>query len=114
MNKVKLNRIASNIIRELSTIMQNEASDELLKTITITGCEVSSDLSYAKVFFTSLISKDKAYLEKELKEASSFLRRELSQAIEVRHTPELVFIYDESVDYGIKIENIIKEINEKK
>ena len=51
MNQIKLKRIASQIIREVSDILQNEARDRLMHTITITGCDVSSDLSYAKIYF---------------------------------------------------------------
>lgn len=108
----KTKRIASELVEIISRILANEANDSLLKTITITGCEVTNDLSFAKVYFTSLSNLSKDELEKELKEASRYVRGEVSKQIEVRHTPELRFIYDESIAYGKKIENIIKEIHE--
>lgn len=113
MNQIKLKRIASQIVREVSDILSNVARDRLMHTVTITGCDVSSDLSYAKVYFTCVLDIDKSEIEKELDEASSFIRRELSERIEIRHTPKLVFKFDESVEYGNHIENILDKIHEK-
>ena len=111
MREVKLKKISSSIQREISDILANEATDELLKTITITGCEANSDMSIAKVYFTSLISNSKEDLERELNEAAPYVRKELASRIEIRHTPELIFTYDESIAYGEKIEKIIEEIH---
>lgn len=113
MNQIKLKRIASLIVREVSDILMNEARDRLMHTITITGCDVSSDLSYAKVYFTCVLDIEKSEIERELEEASGFIRRELSERIEIRHTPKLVFKFDDSVEYGNHIENIIDKIHEK-
>lgn len=107
----KTKRIASELVQIISEILANEASDSLLKTITITGCEVTNDLSFAKVYFTSFSDLSKEQLEKELEEASSYVRGEVSKRIEIRHTPQIRFIFDESIEYGKKIENIIKEIH---
>ena len=107
----KIERISSDISKYISLILLNETRDEFLKSITITGCDVSSDLGYAKVYFTSLLNKEPSELEKEMKEASSFIRGKLSRMIELRHTPELHFIFDKSIEYGKKIEDKIKEIN---
>lgn len=107
----KAKRIASEMVQVISDILANEANDELLKTITITGCEVTNDLSFAKVYFTSFSNLSKEQLEKEMAEASHYVRGEVSKRIEIRHTPEIRFIFDESIAYGQKIENIIKEIH---
>lgn len=112
MRDLKLKRIASAISKEVSDIIANEASDNLLKTITITGCEVNNDLSIAKVFFTSILDAPKDSLEKEMNEASAYIRKELASRIEIRYTPKLVFKFDESVEYGNKIEKIIKKLHE--
>ncbi len=112
MNNIKSKRIGSLISRELSSIIMEESRDTILKSIVITGTEVTHDLSFAKVFFTSILDKDSKYLEKEVNEASKFLRTELSQRIELRHTPELRFVYDKSIAYGENIEKIIKQIHQ--
>lgn len=107
----KIARISSDISRIISDILANEARDALLKTITVTGCNVTNDLSFCKVYFTSLSNLDKKTLESELNEAAPYIRGELSKRIDIRHTPELKFIYDESVEYGKKIEDIIDSLN---
>lgn len=112
MNIVKLKRIGSEIVRQVSDILLNETNDTIIKTITVTGCDVSNDLSYAKVYFTSISDIDHKQLEKEMEEASGYIRMKLADQIELRHTPKLRFIYDESIAYGDKIEKIIKEIHE--
>lgn len=109
----KIAKISSDMARVISEILFTEAKDEILKSITITGCKVSRDLSYAKVYFTSLSQMDKQLLVKEVNEASSFIRGELSERMELRHTPILEFVYDDSIAYAENIENIIKEIKEK-
>ena len=108
----KIAKISSDIARVISEILFEEAKDDLLKTITITGCKVSRDLGYAKVYFTSLSSMDKKTIVKEVNEASSFIRGKLAEKVDLRHTPILEFVYDDSIEYANNIENIIKEINE--
>lgn len=110
MPSFKSKRISSDIAKYINEILLTEVRDELLKTITITGCNVTSDLGLCKVYFTSISDLDKKTLEKEVNQASSFIRGRLSEKIELRHTPELRFIYDESIEYGNKIEKIIEKI----
>lgn len=107
----KVQRIASDISRNISDILMNEANDELLKTVTITGCEVTNDLSFCKVYFTSLSNLPKETLESEMNEAAPFIRGKVSERVDIRHTPEIKFIYDKSIEYGEKIENIIKNLD---
>ncbi|MGM9835126.1 MAG: 30S ribosome-binding factor RbfA [Bacilli bacterium] len=114
MNQIKLKKIASQIANELASICAIEANDSLLKTINITGCEVTNDLSFAKVFFTTFNEVDRKQLEKSLNDdTASYLRTKIANRIELRHTPKIIFKYDESIEYGDKIENIIKKIHEK-
>lgn len=111
MKSKKIKRIESDILRYLSDILMNEASDELLKTLTITAVDLTTDLSYCKVYYTSLSNLDKETLNKEVNEASSFLRGKLSDVLDIRHTPTLKFIYDESLQYEKRIEEIIDSFN---
>ena len=83
----KIARISSDILRNISSIIANESRDNLLKTITITGCNVANDLSSAKVYFTSLSDLTKDQLEKEMAEAAPYIRSELAGRIDIRHTP---------------------------
>ncbi len=111
MKNKKIKRLESDILRYLSDIIANETNDELLKTLTITSVDLSTDLSYCKVYYTSLSNLDKKVLDKEVNEASSFLRGKLSDVLDIRHTPILKFIYDESLDYEKRIEEIIDSLN---
>lgn len=113
MSSHKLDRIASDMQKYISQILLEEARDEFLKTITITSCKVSSDLGYAKIYFTSILDKDKKELEQEMNEASSFIRGRLSEKLDIRNTPELTFVFDDSIEYGKRIEDLIDKIHSK-
>ena len=114
MNQIKLKRIGSEIAQELSKICAVEAHDELLKSITITGAEVTNDLGLCKVFFTSISDMDHKELERNLNDdTAGYLRTKIASRIDIRHTPKIRFIYDNSIEYGNNIEQKIKEIHEK-
>ncbi|MDD5835916.1 MAG: 30S ribosome-binding factor RbfA [bacterium] len=115
MNLVKQKRISSNIQKTLGEIILEETHDSILKKITITACEVTNDLSFCKVYFTSLEEKTAKELEKELNDnTSSYLRGRLANKIEIRNTPKLIFKYDTSIAYGNNIEKIISNLHEEK
>ena len=107
---VKIERLNDQFQEVISEILSKEVKNPDLKFVTITGCEVTNDLSFCKVYFT-ILDKDPKEKLKELNGASSFIRGEKSKRIEIRHTPELKFIYDESIEYGMKIDAIIDKIN---
>ena len=111
MGSIKLERIASTITRELSRIFYENVHNEILKSVTIIDTKVTNDLSMAKVYYTFLGDYDKIKVAEELKNASSFLRCELAKKLDIRNTPELRFVYDESTEYGEHIEDILEEIN---
>lgn len=110
---VKINRISSDVLRELSSIMLLEAKDETLKHVTLTACEVTSDLGLARVYYTYMGDETLEAVKANLEVAAPYLRTVLANRIELRHTPELVFIYDDSIEYGQNIERILNKINEK-
>ena len=110
-NNVKIERLNHAFQEEISMILMTEIKDENIKFVTITGVDTTSDLSFAKVYFTVLDDTKKAITLEALNKAASFIRGELSKRVEIRHTPELKFIFDESIEYGQKIERIIKELN---
>lgn len=112
MNNIKLERINSNLVKELSYILASEIKDNDIKFVTITDCKVTNDLSFAKVYFTVLDNNRKQETLEALKGASGFIRRQLADRVEIRHIPELQFVYDESIQYGQKIEKIIDEIHQ--
>ena len=111
---IKLDRLSHMFVEEISKILLNEVKDEQLKFVTITYAKINSDLSIAKVYFTVLDENRKEEVEKALNKASGFIKSKLCENIDIRKMPELNFIYDESIIYGEKIENIIDSLKEDK
>lgn len=109
---VRIDRLGNTILEVLSKIIFDEVKNPIIRNIVLTSCTVTNDLSFAKVYFTCM-DEDKDKVMAELEEAKGFLRGKLSENIDIRHTPELVFEYDNSIEYGMNIERIIKEIHEK-
>ena len=109
---VKTQRIASNIVKEISYILAVEIKDSDIKFVTVTDCKLTTDLSFAKIYVTVLDETKKESTLKALIDARHYIRRELADRIDIRHIPELEFIYDESIEYGKKIEDIIEKIHE--
>lgn len=109
---IKTERIASDISRELSSIMLLEAKDETLKHITITDCDVTSDLGLARIYYTYMGEESLEAVAENLEVAEPYLRTVLASRVDIRHTPELKFIYDNSIEYGQNIERILNEIHE--
>ena len=114
MSNIRIERLNHAFMEEISRILMLEVKDEDISFVTITGVDITNDLSYAKVYFTVLDKEKKEDVIKSLNKASHFIRGKLSEKIEIRHTPELQFIYDESIEYGEHIDEIIDSINEKK
>ena len=113
MSSIKIERLNHTIQQEISMILMEEVKDEDIKFVTITGVDTTNDLSYSKIYYT-VLDKEKVDTTKEaLNKAASFIRTKLAERIEVRHTPELKFIYDTSISYGEHIEEIIDSIHEK-
>ena len=110
---VKIDRIASNMVKEISYILANEVKDNNIKFVTVTEVKLASDLSFAKVYVTVFEQDKIKETMKALEQAKGFIRKKLSERIDIRHTPELSFVFDESIEYGNKIEKIIEQINEK-
>ena len=95
------------IQRELSELLQRELRDPRVGMITLTGVDVSPDLSHAKVFFTILDKQKLDDAREGLKRAAGFLRSQLAKRIKLYTTPELRFEYDESVERGDRLSRLI-------
>ena len=111
MNNIRVGRISSEVLRELSQIMILEARDETLKHVTLTGCEVTNDLSYAKIYYTYMGEESAEAVAENLKVAEPYLRTMLASKMkDLRKMPELRFYVDESIEYGNNIDRILDEI----
>lgn len=101
-------RVAEQIQRELAELIRLEIKDPRVCMITLTGVEVTRDYAHAKVFYTALEGSTKAASVQEgLERASGFLRSRLAQAMKLRITPQLHFVYDTSVEQGAHLSQLI-------
>ena len=114
MANVKIERLNHTFQEEISMILMREVKDEDIKFVTITGVDTTSDLSFAKVYYTVLDDSKKEKTKEALEKAASFIRTKLAERVEIRHTPELKFIYDTSIAYGEHIDELIEKIHEEK
>ena len=109
---LKIDRYNSTFQKVISQILM-ETKNQKLKSVVLTGVEITNDLSYAKVYYTILDDVDKKEIEESLEKNKSFIRGQISKRVDIRHTPELRFYYDKSIEYGDRIEKIISDINNK-
>lgn len=101
-------RVVEQIRRELAELIRLEVKDPRVGFITLTDVEITPDYAHAKIFFTSLKGQEGLdEVQKGLRRASSFLRRELGRRIRIHTLPELHFVYDPSVETGNRISALI-------
>ena len=110
---VKTKKIGSMFTREISRIILEEVKDPNIKFVTLTGCDVTNDLSFAKVYFTCFNRDKKEETENALNKAADYIELELSKSIEIRKMPQISFHYDTSIEYGENIEKKLQELKEK-
>ena len=108
---LKIERINTNLKREISMILANEVDDKSIKFVTVTDVDTTNDLSLSKVYVTVLNNEKKDDIMKSLINAKGFVRSQLFDRVDLRKIPDIRFIYDESIEYGNKIEKIIEDIN---
>jgi ribosome-binding factor A len=102
--------VADLIQRELSELLRREVRDPRVGMVTLTSVDVSPDLSHAKVFFTILEKEKLAGTTRALQRASGFLRSQLARRMKMYTTPELRFAYDESVERGDRLSQLIDSV----
>ncbi|AMV72082.1 ribosome-binding factor A [Desulfuromonas carbonis] len=105
-------RVGEQIQKEISALILKGLKDPRVGFVTITAVEVSRDLHYARIFFT-VIGDERARGESErgLNSALPYLRREIGKRLRLRLVPELTFEYDTSLEYGNRIESLLRDLN---
>ena len=110
MSSNRIGRINDEIQKELSALLRTVKDPRVTDCmLTITHVDTTSDLRYARVYVSALNCPDEKGLLKGLKSASGFLRRELGHALQLRYTPELQFIADDSIAYGAHILEVLRD-----
>ncbi len=112
-NSVKNIRINSEVQRERSQIIREEIKDPRVHPMTsVMAVEVTPDLKFAKIFVSVLGSEEEKEKTMEgLKKSASFARGQLARRMNMRNTPELTFILDNSIEYGVTMSKRIDEVN---
>ncbi len=111
-NSIKNTRINMEVQRELSQIIRSEIKDPRIHPLTsVVAVEVTPDLKYCKAYISVLGDEEagKAIIE-GLRSAASFVRRELAHRVNLRNTPEIKFILDQSIEYGVNMSKLIDEV----
>jgi ribosome-binding factor A len=114
MSKKYEKRVSELVRLHLATLIERRLNDPRVAGVTVTDVEVTSDTRHAKVFY-SLIGDDQAKQQaaRGLESASGWLRHELGLHLHTRHTPELVFEYDPSLEHGARMSQLLDELKAK-
>ena len=114
-NNNRLGRIDEEYKKEISSIINYDLKNpNVTGLISVTKVKVTNDLKFAKVYVSILNSKNIKETLAGLKKSSGYIRTELAKRINLRNTPEIIFELDDSLEYGAKIDTILKEIMPKK
>ena len=106
----RTDRVSAQLRRELGTLVHAAVREHGLCSTSVSDVEIARDLAHAKVFVTVLQADQAVETVKALKELAPEIRYQLARAVKMRHVPELHFHYDESVDRGERIDNLLREL----
>lgn len=114
-NSVKNTRINGEVLKELSNIIRSEIRDPRINPMTsVVSVEVAPDLKTCKAYI-SVLGDEQSQKDTitGLKSAEGYIRRELARTVNLRNTPEIKFILDQSIEYGINMSKLIDEVTQK-
>lgn len=102
-------RVGRQLQKELADLLQNTVKDPRLGMVTVQEVRVTRDLAYANIYFTLFDNSDRVEQEKLLNETAGFLRRQIAHRMKLRITPELKFQYDDSIENGTRLTDLIEK-----
>ena len=106
----RTDRISEELRREVDAVIRDELSDPRISgTFSVTRAEVTGDLRYAKVYISVLEDDKRDGLMEALKNAKGYIRRSLGKRMIIRYTPELIFVSDKNIEYGVHIAKVLAE-----
>ena len=112
-NSIKMTRVNNEVLRELSNIIRSEIKDPRINPMTsVVAVDVAPDLKTCKAYISVLGDKDSQDSTiTGLKSAASYIRTLLAKTVNLRNTPEITFILDQSIEYGVNMSRLIDEVN---
>ena len=106
-------RVNEELSRELSSIIREVKDPRVSKAlVSITSADVTADMKYAKIYFSCIGNVDKAEVKKGLESASGLIRKQVALRLNLRQTPQLSFISDDSIEYGANINRLLKQVED--
>lgn len=110
-NSNRMNKIDEELRKEISSIISIELKNpHLTGLISVTKVKTTPDLKFARVYVTMINEKSKKENLAILKQSSGYIRSAIAKKINLRNTPELIFEFDDSIEYGSRIDEILKDI----
>lgn len=103
-------RVAEQIRREIADLLREEIRQANISLLTVTDCEVTRDLGYAKIFYSVLNSSERERAQAWLDSAAGFLRTELAHRMRLRSVPRLTFQFDASIERGMQMDALISAV----
>ena len=111
MGYYRRNRINEEITKAMAEIVRNVKERSVRDVVlTVTGADCAPDLSSAKIYYSFFGKGDRKEVAKGLKNATGYIRSQLARTLNLRQTPELIFVYDESVEKGAHIEKLLEKV----
>ena len=112
-NSIKNTRVNGEVLKELSNIIRNEIKDPRIHEMTsVVSVEVTPDLKYCKAYISVLGNEEEQQQTIQgLKSAEGYIRSQLAKTINLRNTPQITFILDQSIEYGVNMSKLIDEVN---
>ena len=108
-------RVAERIREEVSLILQNRVKDPGMKTVTVTDVTVTPDLKSARIHYSVLGGEeDRIAVRDALRRSRGFIRKELGRNLQLRYSPELFFLYDDTYEKGARIDRLLREIGSRR
>lgn len=112
--RIRPERVAEQLRMDVADILQNELKDPRLGLVTCTRVDLTSDLRHAKLYVSVLGEESAKESSMEaLESATGYVRKKLSKRLGLRVSPEIVFVFDPSVEYGIRLEGLIEQTKER-
>jgi len=108
----RVRRVAQRVRTELSTLLARSTRDPGLLGVTVTDVRMTADLQLARVYYTLLDGSDRRSAARGLRRAQAYLRREIGQRLQLRHVPEIRFLYDDSTERQDRIARIFDELEQ--
>ncbi len=114
MANFRAGRLKQEIQREVNDILVKRVKDPRVKDVNITDVEITGDLQQATIYYSTLsdLASEREKVQTGLEKATGLIRKELGSRLSMYKTPELIFKRDESVDYGSKIDRLLRKLHE--